>query len=65
MAYTEAKKRANRKWDAENYERLNLMVPKGMNERIDKAVEASGSPSKRAFCIEAIEKAIEETKIFS
>ena len=62
MAYTEAKRRANRKWDAENYERLNLMVPKGMNQRIDQAVEAQGYQSKRAFCIDAIMEKIENKK---
>ena len=62
MAYTEAKKRANRKWDAENYERLNLMVPKGMNEQIKQAAEAQGYQSKRAFCIDAIMEKIENKK---
>ena len=62
MPLTEAKKKANRKWDAQNYERLNLMVPLGMNEKIDQAVKMQGYPSKRAFCIEAIQQAIEKGK---
>lgn len=62
MALTEAKKKANRKWDAENYERLNLMVPKGMNEQIKQAAEAQGYQSKRAFCIDAIMEKIENKK---
>ena len=55
---SEAKKRANMKWDKANYERLQTTVPKGFNEAIAKAAKEQGYPSKRAFIIDAITKAI-------
>ena len=62
MPLSEAKKKANRKWNDKNYERLNLSVPLGMNEKIDEAVKMQGYQSKRAFCIEAIQAAINRGK---
>ena len=62
MPLSEAKKKANRKWNDKNYERLNLSVPLGMNEKIDEAVKMQGYQSKRAFCIEAIQAAINRDK---
>ncbi len=52
---TEAKKRANKKWDKANYERLQTTVPKGFNALIEAAAKDKGYPSKRAFIIDAIE----------
>ena len=54
MPLSEAKKKANRKWNDKNYERLNLSVPLGMNEQIKQAAKAQGYQSKRAFCIDAL-----------
>ena len=62
MPLSEAKKKANRKWNDKNYERLNLSVPLGMNEKIDEAVKMQGYQSKRAFCIDAIMEKIESKK---
>ena len=52
--YSPAQGRASKKWNDENYERLDLRVPKGMNEEIKLAAAAQGYKSKRAFCIDAI-----------
>ena len=54
---SEAKKRANAKWDKKNYERLQTTVPKGTNEAIKQAADGLGM-SKRAFIIQAIEMAL-------
>lgn len=62
MAYTPKKGLTNNKWNKANYERLDLMVPKGMNEQIKQAAEAQGYQSKRAFCIDAIMEKIESKK---
>lgn len=34
MAKTEAQMRSIRKWEAENYEKVTLMLPKGTKDRI-------------------------------
>ena len=59
---SEAKKRANQKWDKANYERLQTTVPKGFNGAIEQAYKAQGYPSKRAFIIDAIEEKIRRAK---
>lgn len=55
---SEAKRRANDKWDKANYERLQTTVPKGLNVEIEEAAKRQGYPSKRAFIIDAIQEAI-------
>ena len=57
---SEAKKRANQKWDKANYERLQTTVPKGFNEAIEEARKRQGYPSKRAWLIDVIERAIRQ-----
>ena len=57
---SEAKKRANKKWDKANYERLQTTVPKGLNEAIEEARKRQGYPSKRAWLIDVIERAIRQ-----
>lgn len=57
---SEAKKRANKKWDKANYERLQTTVPKGFNEAIEEARKRQGYPSKRAWLIDIIEKAMQK-----
>jgi predicted HicB family RNase H-like nuclease len=42
MAYTEAGKRATMKYVKENYDRLNIKVPKGQRETIAAYAEAAG-----------------------
>lgn len=55
---SEAKKRANKKWDKANYERLQTTVPKGFNEAIEEALKRDGYPSKRAWLIDLIKREI-------
>lgn len=40
--YTEAKKAGNRKWDANNLDRISVAVPKGKKEVIKAHAEANG-----------------------
>lgn len=40
--YTEARKAGNRKWDAENLDRLSIALPKGMKDRIKAAAARDG-----------------------
>ena len=45
MALSDARKRANKKWNeanADRYERINLLVPKGSKEEIATAAEKVG-----------------------
>ena len=58
---SEAKKRANAKWDKANYERLQTTVPKGTNALIQEAADKQGI-SKRQFIIEAINKAVNDAQ---
>lgn len=58
MAMSEAKKRANEKWNNENlkkkYDRIQIVVPKGKKEIIQSAAKASGE-SVNAFINRAID----------
>lgn len=58
MAMSEAKKRANEKWNNENlkkrYDRIQVVVPKGKKEIIQSAAKASGE-SVNAFINRAID----------
>ena len=60
----EAAKAAARKirhqWDKENYEISTVYMPKGMNARLKAAADKLGI-AKRAFTVNALEKAIRET----
>lgn len=47
----------DKKYQKENYYRLNVVLPKSMRERIDNAVARSGK-SKNAYIREAIEEKI-------
>lgn len=42
MAYTEAGKRATMKYVKENYDRLNIKVPKGHRATVQAAADAAG-----------------------
>ena len=42
MAVSEAKNRANKKWDAKNLDRIQLVVRAGEREQIRAAAEAAG-----------------------
>ena len=47
--YTEAKAAANRKWDAENIDKVSISFPKGSKQKIKHAAEVAGYKSISAF----------------
>ena len=59
---SEAKKRANKKWNdanmTERYDRLNILVPKGRKAAIQAASDAAGQ-SLNGFVTTAIDERIE------
>lgn len=59
MAYTEAGKRATRKYQDANCERLTLQFRKGTKEKIEKAAKLKGL-SKTAYILSLVEKDIKE-----
>lgn len=61
MAYSEAQKEASRKWNEENYDKLTVYLPKGMNDRLMAAAQVKGV-AKRQFIADALNEAIEKTK---
>ena len=56
---TKAAQKAVNKYIANNYDRLNLTVPKGRKNEYKVAAEAEGK-SLNAFIVECIEKRMEE-----
>ena len=54
--YTNARKDSNRKWDANNLDRMSIAVPKGMRDIIKAHAESQGE-SANSF----INRAISET----
>ena len=56
---TKASQRAVNKYIANNYDRLNITVPKGKQDKYKLAAEAEGK-SLNAFIVECIEKRMEE-----
>jgi predicted HicB family RNase H-like nuclease len=56
---TKASQRAVNKYIANNYDRLNITVPKGKKYKYKLAAEAEGK-SLNAFIVECIEKRMEE-----
>lgn len=42
MTYTEKKKQSNRKWDAQNLDRVSFTVPKGCKMLIQAAADEAG-----------------------
>ncbi len=57
MAYTEAQKRASRKYNENNYDRLYITVEKGKKEIIKKKAQEQGM-SLNEFVVSLIEKNI-------
>lgn len=55
MTYSEAKKRANRKYNEKAYDRITLYVKKGDRDKI-KAKAASVGVSANRFIVDLIEK---------
>ena len=65
MALSEAKKRANKKWNDENmkekYDRIQLVVPKGKKDIIKAHAESKGE-SINGFVNRAIDETIAKDK---
>jgi len=63
MAISEARKRANKKWNdanmKEKYDRVQLVIPKGERERI-KAFAKSHGKSLNSFVYELIQDAMKD-----
>lgn len=59
--YTEARKRGNKKWDAENLDRLSIAAPKGYRDAL-KARAAARGESVNAYIIRAIDARIEQDR---
>lgn len=57
--YTEARKNGNRKWDAENLDRVSVAMPKGKKDDI-KAHAAAHGESVNAFINRAIDNQMAE-----
>lgn len=55
MATTKASQKAVNKYISANYDRVNLVMPKGKKEECKKAAEASGK-SLNQFIIDCIEQ---------
>ena len=58
MKISEARYKANKKWNAANYEQLGISLPKGRKEAI-KAQAAARGESLNSFVIKAIDERIE------
>ena len=56
--YTEARKQGNRRWDANNLDRVSIAMPKGKKAEIKAHAESRGE-SVNAFVNRAIDEAIE------
>lgn len=61
MAYTEAHKRAYKKWQAEKVDDLRIRVPKGRRESIREHAASQGE-SINAFVLRAITETMERDK---
>lgn len=66
MPLSEAKKRANKKWNDENmkerYDRIQLVVPKGEKETIQAAAQTQGQ-SVNAYIYEAVKQRMEREEV--
>ena len=60
MAYSEAQKRATMKWEARNYDKIQITAPKGFKAKLEEASQRSGKPY-RQFVMDALMDAIEKT----
>lgn len=55
MAYSESQKRASRKYNENNYDRLFITVPKGKKDEYKSKAEAEGK-SLNQYIIDCIER---------
>lgn len=53
--YTDAKKEGNRRWDANNLDRISIAIPKGQKDLIKEAANQAGQ-SLNAYVAQAIEE---------
>lgn len=54
--YTEARKLGNRKWDAENLDRISIALPKGAKDTIKAHAAATGESVNAFFNRAALEQ---------
>ena len=59
--YSDARKKANQKWDSANLDRLSIALPKGKKEIIKTHAESMGE-SVNGFISRAIDNQIERDK---
>lgn len=59
MAYSESQKKATMRWEARNYDKIQITAPKGFKQRLTEAAKAADMPY-RQFVLKALEKAMEE-----
>lgn len=59
MAISEARQRANHKWNEKNLDRLQLVVRKGEKEQIKAAAEAAGE-SLNAYMVNATKQRMKQ-----
>ena len=57
--YTEAKKKANEKWNAANLDRISIAMPKGKKDLIKNHIAGTGE-TMNAFVNRAIDEALKE-----
>ena len=62
MAISEAQTRAKRKWDANNLDRIQLIVKKGEKVLIKAAAEAVGE-SLNSYIVQATKERMEREKV--
>lgn len=56
--YSEARKRANQKWDSANLDRISVVIPKGEKDKIKAHAERKGE-SLNGFVVRAIHETME------
>ncbi|MBR2525366.1 MAG: hypothetical protein IKG57_06305 [Enterococcus sp.] len=56
--YSEAKKRANQKWDSANLDRISVVIPKGEKTDIKNHADSRGE-SLNGFVVRAIHETME------
>lgn len=56
--YSEARKRANQKWDSANLDRISVVIPKGEKDKIKAHAERKGE-SLNGFVVRAIHETLE------
>ena len=60
LAYSEAQKEATARYNKKDYDRIDLVVPKGKRQLIKDYAKAQGYESTNKFILDLIYKAMEE-----